>query len=596
MEPKDEIKQKLDIAEVIGWYLQLKPAGSGSFKAVCPFHSEKTPSFYVSQEKQIWHCFGCDKGGDLISFVMEIEGIDFPQALRLLGQKAGVEIPDYKPDKNRDEKDLIFDLNELAGRFYEKIFESHELGEQARKYIKDRGIDKELAKKFRLGVAPDRWTSLSEFLLKRQVGENLIIKSGLAKKKQSGNGVIDRFRNRLIIPICDASGRIVGFTGRLLVPMDDKTGPKYLNSPETLIYHKSDVLYGLHLAKKAVRKEKSIIIVEGNLDVIASHKAGVENVVASSGTALTESQLRQLKNITNKLLFCFDSDVAGYSAAQRGIRLAQGMNFIVSVVSIPDDVGKDPDDVVKKNPKTWKILVEDPIHIMQYYINNGSKSLNLSDVESKKKFIKNILTEISFLQDQVGREHWLQQLADITRTDIGVLRNILLKEIKRESAILKSTNTEKEVTKTHKIDNVISIIIGILINYEELIPEVAASLSEDEILDDLWRKIYKKIILEYNQFKLSDSTPKSKIPLYNRLQDQLSEEVRRALLKTEELTIGMSEKKVREELNRHIDLLRSATQRERRRILEADIRQAEMSGNKDKLQELLKEYKKLLLN
>jgi len=608
MESKDEIKQKLDVAEVIGGYLQLKPAGSGSFKAVCPFHSEKTPSFYISQEKQIWHCFGCDKGGDIISFVMDIEGIDFKQALRQLGQKAGVEVPDYKPDESKDEKDIVYDLHELAGKFYQKILDGHELGESARKYIIERGIDGQLLKKFRLGVALDRWTSLCEFLQKRGISESLIIKSGLAKQKQSGDGAIDRFRNRLMIPLCDASGRIVGFTGRLLGVQDDKSGPKYLNSPETLIYHKSDVLYGLHLAKKAVRQEKSIIIVEGNLDVVASHKAGVENVVASSGTALTESQLRQLKKITNKLLFCFDSDAAGFAAAQRGIRLAQGMDFNIQVISIPDNFGKDPDDVVKNNPESWKNLTQNPIHIMQYYINNGSKSLNLADVQSKKKFVKNILSEIAYLHDQVGREHWLQQLADMSRTEISVLRNILrtpplnstISGNGRSSSVSPSvTELSREVKKsktTSRPDNVTSIIIGILINFEEFIPEVLNNLSENEITDQKWREVYKKIILAYNQVDLSDSTPKSKIPLYIRLQDQLSEEVRRALLKTEELTNGMSEKSVREELNRHIEILRSATQKERRRILEADIRQAEMSGNKEKLQDLLKEYKKLLSN
>jgi len=360
MEPKDEIKSKLNISDIISEYLALKPAGGGSFKAVCPFHSEKTPSFYVSTEKQI-----CDKGGDVISFVMEIDGVDFLSALKTLGKKAGVEV-DLKPEKFSGEKEMSYKINALACKFYQTILHEHQAGKKARDYMRSRGINETLANEFQLGAAPDSWDGLYGFLLKRGYGQTAIVAAGLAKSRQSGSGFVDRFRNRLMIPLCDASGRVLGFTGRLLEEQTEKTGPKYLNSPETVIYKKSDVLFGLHLAKKSIRNEKSVIIVEGNLDVIASHNAGVRHIVASSGTALTQSQLIILKRLTENILFCFDSDTAGFAAAQRGIRIALSLGFRVKVIAIPAELGKDPDDVVQKNPATWNALVARPINVLKY--------------------------------------------------------------------------------------------------------------------------------------------------------------------------------------------------------------------------------------
>ncbi|MBU0613695.1 DNA primase, partial [Patescibacteria group bacterium] len=276
MEPKEEIRARIHVDELIGEYLELRPAGHMNFKALCPFHGEKTPSFHVSREKEIWHCFGCHKGGDIFAFIMEIEGVDFAEAMRILAKKAGVEMPEYKPQKDKGERELYIEMHQLAGRFYKKVLESHESAGVARDYLKNRGITSDLVDKFLLGFALESWESLCLFLKQKGYTEKQILGSGLAKIRKSGSGIIDRFRNRIMIPISDTRGNIVGFTGRLL----SGEGPKYLNSPETLIYNKRAILYGLHLAKTAIRQKGSVIIVEGNLDVVASHKAGVENVVA----------------------------------------------------------------------------------------------------------------------------------------------------------------------------------------------------------------------------------------------------------------------------------------------------------------------------
>ena len=605
MEPKDEVKQRADVVEVVSEHLPLKSAGSGSFKALCPFHAEKTPSFYVSREKQIWHCFGCEKGGDVFSFLMEMEGMSFPEALRYLGKKVGVEVPEYsqKPDSN--EKAFLIDLHDLAGRFYEKLLHEHPEGEIARDYIASRGIDQELAKKFRLGFAPDRWDALITFLKKRGFSEDRIVKAGLAKKKNVGQGEIDRFRGRLMIPLCEIRGRIVGFTGRLLKEESDeeKTGPKYLNSPETLIYHKGDILFGLDLAKTGIRQAGSVIIVEGNLDLIASHKAGVENVVASSGTALTESQLRQIKKLTSKIIFAFDADAAGFSAAQRGIRLAQGMGLDIAVISIPKEAGKDPDDVVQKDSQTWADLVKQPVHIMDYYFDKALQSFHLGQVEGKRGFAHFLTAEIARLEDPIEREHWLQKLADIIHVDIGVLRDVMRKQktktpvlSQRQSNLQKPLKTQK---RTSRIDQAAAFLIGLALHDEELTEEVFSRFDHGQLLDDPWRRVYKNVATIYTLFKSSDSTQKN---FFSRICDHYAEHgpetdatlVNASVLRTERAVADLSRDQVREELSRHLDILTTASQEAKRKQLEAAIRQAEQSGDSERLRALIEQYTKLL--
>lgn len=604
MEPKDEIKQRLDVADIVGEYLTLKTAGSGSFKTVCPFHSEKTPSFYVSKEKQIWHCFGCDKGGDLISFVMEMEGMSFPEALRHLGKKAGVEIPEYRPSRGSDEREFLIGMNELAGKFYEAILWKRDEGKSAREYLKSRGIDEELAKSFRLGCAPDRWDALKNALAKKGFDESRMLKAGLVKKRQSGSGAIDRFRGRLMIPLCDARGRILGFTGRLLVEQGEKTGPKYLNSPETAVYHKSDVLFGLDLARTAIRREQAVIIVEGNLDVVASHKAGVENVVASSGTALTESQLLQLKKLTTNLIFSFDSDNAGYNAARRGIHLAQKMGFRVQVAAIPDELGKDPDDVVQKNPEAWTNLVKSPKHIMEYYFARSLKGFDATSVDSKRELAHFIAGEISRLSDPVEREHWMQRLADVIQVDLSVVKQLIDKSERpapptgpeKQSA---SPQPQKTKKITSRVDQAAAFLLGLALSENELLEDVAARLPEDALPAEPWRRVYKQLVLLYTSRKQVDPAQKSFFSqLRNALQvDGADDDLKlidTAVIRVERAVGSLSRDQVREELNRHLDILRDASQEARKKQLVAAIRQAERTGDSSRVKALMEEYSKLL--
>ncbi len=593
MEPKDEIKQRIDIVDLVAEYLPLKPAGGGNFKGLCPFHGEKTPSFYVSREKEIWHCFGCDKGGDIFSFLMEIDGLTFPEALDSLAKKAGVEIPEFKPSQNSDQKQLTLALHEIAGRFYETILHQHPEGHSAREYLKMRGIDDTLAKKFQLGYAPDRWDGMVQFLKQRGFNEKQISAAGLAKPSNSGSGLIDRFRGRLMIPLFDAAGHLVGFTGRLL--KDQENAPKYLNSPETVIYHKSDILFGLHLAKRSIRKEKSVIIVEGNLDVIASHKAGVENVVASSGTALTESQLRQLSKISQRLVFSFDGDAAGFEAAKRGIHLAQEMNFDIRVIEIPAEAGKDPDDLVKKNPDLWRQLVAKPVHVMEFYFNKGLTKFDTSDVDGKRNFAHFILTEINRLTDKLEREHWLQKISDVIHVEVGVLRGMLDTAIKKK---VESTTEEKPKKITSQSEMAASFLIGLLFVDKAAGDDIFPRLNVED-LPESWQRIYKELVLLYNQDKSEQRTQNTFFSIFQDhlstigLEDHLSK-VNASVIRAQELIDGFSRDQMREEIARHLSLLASKSHDAKRKKLEAAIRQAELSGDEARLKALIEQYTKLL--
>jgi len=305
--PSEEIKEKLDIVDLISEYIKLKPAGMENFRALCPFHNEKTPSFMVSRSKQIFKCFGCGEGGDVFSFVMKMEGVEFVDALRELAKKAGVELRRQDP-KFYSKREKVLKILDLAASYYYQALLKSKTGQVARDYIKERKLKDLTVDEFKLGFSPDDWEMLSRFLKSRGFKDDEILESGLVVPRQGKSGYYDRFRYRLMFPIWDAQGRVVGFTARVL-RKDEKMG-KYINTPQGMIYDKSRVLYGLDKAKSVVRREGKLIIVEGNMDVIASHQAGVKNVIASSGTALTSPQIEIIKRYTDKIVFAFDMDAS----------------------------------------------------------------------------------------------------------------------------------------------------------------------------------------------------------------------------------------------------------------------------------------------
>ncbi len=416
--PVDEIKNRLDIVEVIQSYIKLQKTGA-NYRAVCPFHSEKKPSFFISPARQIWHCFGCGKGGDIFGFVKEIEGVEFGDALRILAQKAGVELKPMRPEL-RTERERLYEICELSCRFFEKQLGESVIGKEAKKYLLGRGINEDSIKKWRLGYAPDTWQGLSDFLVGKGFTRGEIVKAGLAVESEKSQNPYDRFRGRIIFPIFDLNSQIIGFGGRVFesslaasqrkeTEAKDDMGAKYINIPQTLLYDKSRVLYGLNNAKVAIRKQNQCILCEGYTDVVMSHQAGFENTVAVSGTALTPFHLNILKRYSENLLLSFDMDIAGDTATKRGIDLAQERGFGIKITKLPSET--DPADILLKNPKDWGEIIKEARSILDFYFDSAFSSFDKETPEGKKEIGKILLPVIKRIPNKIEQSHWIQELA-----------------------------------------------------------------------------------------------------------------------------------------------------------------------------------------
>lgn len=414
MDAVEEVKSRLSIEDVISEYVQLKRAGR-NWKGLSPFTSERTPSFVVSPEKQIWHDFSSGKGGNMFSFVMEMEGLDFKGALELLARKAGVDLEQYRKTTHTKgpNKERLYGLLELSTKFYQTQFSQNAV---ALEYVfKKRQFTKETALTWRLGYSPNTGTALVDFLKTRGFTESEMKQAGVTAQRYRGFG--DMFRGRLMVPLCDAQGRVIGFTARILA--DDPNAPKYINTPQTVLYDKSRHVFGLHLAKEAIRKSKFVVAVEGNLDVIASHQANVRQTVAVAGTALTEHHLKILSRFTGDIRLCFDADRAGIAATERAIPLASKVGVSLSIIDIPS--GKDPDELVRQNPALWRETITNNHYALDWLMDRYKKLLDVSSAQGKKEFTDILLPLVRRLQDSVEQDHYLSTIAETT----GVSREAL---------------------------------------------------------------------------------------------------------------------------------------------------------------------------
>lgn len=422
----EEIKNRLDIAEVIQGYLKLQKAGA-NWKGLCPFHHEKTPSFMVTPSRQIWHCFGCAEGGDVFSFVQKMEGLEFADVLRMLADRAGVKLKKQDPQLISQRKSL-YEICELATKFFERQLLSKP-GQLAAEYLKERGVSPESIKNFRIGWAPDTWQSLRDFLNGEGYEDKEMVAAGLVVQSETADQKFhDRFRHRVMFPIADSQGQMVGFSGRIFEKVKGKTvhedAGKYVNTPATALYDKSQILYGLDKARGAVRIG-GCVLVEGNLDVVMSHQAGVVNTVATCGTAFGAGHARIIKRYTEKLLLAFDADDAGDSALKKGIVTAIATGLNISVVSIPQG-HKDTADVVKNNSELWRNQVASPVPYLAHIINRSMQ--NFSDtLEAKKVVLTNVLPFVKNIVSPLERDYWLEEIS--RRIKIG--KDILSSEIKR---------------------------------------------------------------------------------------------------------------------------------------------------------------------
>ncbi|HEX5394798.1 MAG TPA: DNA primase, partial [Candidatus Saccharimonadales bacterium] len=416
MDAVAEVKSRLNIEDVVSEYVQLKRAGR-NFKGLSPWTNEKTASFMVSPEKQIWHDFSSGKGGDIFTFVMEMEGLDFRGALEHLARKAGVELEDYQTSDSHRKlfKNRALEALQLATKFYQKQLIANKA---ALEYLlKDRGFSKQTLLDWQLGYAPKTGRALTDFLTKKGFDTDEMKRAGLIFMRTGGPS--DMFRGRIMIPLCDSRGTEIGFTARLL--NEEPDAPKYINTPQTVVYDKGRHVFGLHLAKESIRKKGYGVIVEGNMDVIASHQAGVKNTVATAGTAMTENHLRELKRFTPDIRLCFDADTAGVSATERAIALAQKTGVDLGVLTL--DGAKDPDELIQSDAAKWQQAVQNSQYAVDWLIGRYSTELDLGSAQGKKAFTDALLAVIRRLSDPVEQDHYLNKLAEMTGTSIEAMRS-----------------------------------------------------------------------------------------------------------------------------------------------------------------------------
>lgn len=404
MDPIDQIKAKIDIVDLISSYFPLKKMGR-NFAAQCPFHQETKPSFMVSPDRQIFRCFGCEAKGDIFGFIQQKEGLTFREALEFLAKKAQVSLPRFNK-KVRDEKERLVEINKLTAKLYHHILLNTKTGSIARQYLQERKIDSGLWEKFYLGFAPKQ-SVLEKFLVKAGFNLGEIAQSGLLIAGEFGS-FFDRFRGRVVFPIFSATSEaIVGFSGR---SVDVAQEPKYLNSPETLIFTKGANLYGLNLAKEAIRQKGFAILTEGEFDVISSHKVGIENVVGVKGTSLTSDQIKLISRFCDQISICFDTDLAGDAAARRGIELADSAGLSIKVIRV--NGAKDPDEAVRKSANLWKKSVEEAVPVYDWLIDEAAKRYDSSSVYGKKKISDEIVPILTTISDEVVAAHYFQKLAN----------------------------------------------------------------------------------------------------------------------------------------------------------------------------------------
>jgi len=416
MDEVAEVKNRLEIAEVVGAYLPLKQAGR-NLKAPCPFHEERSASFMVSPDRGIYKCFGCGEGGDIFNFVMKMEGVDFREALEMLARKAGVELKTKGGDGGAAKRlrERLYEANELAVKYFQASLLRNA---KAIEYVKKRGLSKQTIRDFQIGYAPDSWEGLSSFLMKQGFTAQELVQAGLAGQREGRSTVYDMFRGRVVFTICDREGRPIGFTGRVL----DDGVPKYLNTPQTPLYDKSSTIFGLNLAREAIRSGDEAVLVEGQMDVVIPHQVGIKQVVATSGTALTLEHLRTLSKLTKNIKLAFDSDRAGLAATERAIEMGQKLGLTLRMVELPEGV-KDADELVQtKGVEALREAITGAKYIVDYLFDQFAKDYDLSSAVGKRAYTDRLAGALRRLGDPVEQDHYVKRLAEKTGTSEEAVR------------------------------------------------------------------------------------------------------------------------------------------------------------------------------
>ena len=491
---KEEVRSRLNIEDVIGEYVQLKRAGR-SWKGLSPFSGEKTPSFFVSPDKQIWHDFSSNKGGDVYSFVMEVEGLDFRGALELLARKAGVDLSMYESkgsqDLSRKKARLLASLSEAADFYQRQMLHDP----RAKEYVVSaRGLNRQMVEDFKIGYAPGAGEALMAHLLNKKFTRQEIKDAGLI-----GSRGTDMFRNRMTVALADGSGQTIGFTARLIDP--EAVGPKYINTPQTLVYDKGRHVFGLHLAKEAIRKADFAVVVEGNMDVIASHQAGVRQVVATAGTALTEFHLKALSRLTHNIRLSFDGDKAGIAATERAIPIAQAVGVELSVISY--EGAKDPDELIKKDPGLWQQAINNSQPALEWLIDQYTHRVDVTTAAGKRELTTSAFAILSKITDPIEREHYLKQIARQTDISEAALADRLQQFGDPQAPRLKPVKTQS--SGPAKDEHAHQDYVLALMTIDSAVMDVVKKLTIDDIQGNE-RKTLFRYLLEH-QGKIEAEIP-----------------------------------------------------------------------------------------
>lgn len=575
MDAVEDIKSRLSIEDVVADYVELKRSGR-NFKGLSPFNPERSPSFMVSPEKQIWHDFSSGRGGNMFSFVMEMEGVDFRGAMEVLARKAGIDLSLYQKGDGtaRRNKDAAQAALELATKYYQQTLLKND--EALQYVVGKRKFNKQTLTNFRIGYSPNTGRALVDFLRKRDYSPQTLKLAGLTSRYGG-----DMFRGRIMIPLMDAQGAVVGFTARLLA--DDPNAPKYINTPQTQLYDKGRHVFGLHLAKDAIRRAGFVIVVEGNLDVVSSHQAGYANVVATAGTALTAHHLKALGRFTDDIRLSFDQDRAGLAAAERAIAVAQGVGVQLSIITIPE--GKDPDELIKKDPAAWEQALHAPQYAVDWLIDRYKHIYDLQTANGKRQFSDTVLATVAKLADSVEQDHYLLLLADITEVSEAAMRSKLASLQSGESKTLKrakQSDAQPMITEdTVYQDQLLCLLVAY---------PITRRLLETDARRLVFSAPERQRVYEYleanPQANLNEDIPED-------LKD-VEDYVKILLFKAEELYNGFDSNERLRELRDLIHRLTTKYQTQKQQALTHAIREAEEAGDEARVAELLEQFNTLL--
>ncbi|MDD5270086.1 MAG: DNA primase [Candidatus Omnitrophica bacterium] len=573
----EEIQSKSDIVEIIGSYIPLRRAGR-NYKANCPFHKEKTPSFMISPAKQIFHCFGCGAGGNVFGFVMKMENIDFPEAVRTLAEKAGVKLPSFTRSQFETSSYAvqIYKTNEMAAAYYRSMLSGTDAGKRAAAYLKNRGISGEAAQKAGLGFAPDEWSGLINFAKGKGVDVAVLERSGLVVPKEGG-GHYDRFRNKIIFPIFDIKDRVVAFGARVL----DNSTPKYINSPETEVYIKSRHLYGLNFSVKDVKEKDLCVIVEGYLDFLVPYDMGARNIAASLGTSLTDSQARLIKRYTKNVVMLYDGDSAGEAASLRGLDVFLQENITVKVAVLPK--GFDPDSFIRgKGLAAFEALISSASDLFDYKLGILSSRYDSRTSSGKAKICSEMLPTIAKVADAVLKFEFIRRLSE----KLQIREEALLSEIKKVKPESRGYELPEEFVSESRPQAAMAekIIVGLMLEDPDVIAEVKGKLKPSDFEEGPARKVVEEIFANYGDGKSFNPSR-----LINRLSDP---ELTRLIAESSSLIEDIKDKQKNLE-----DCIRwMAAKHAKARLAELQnlIKAAQVMGDEGKVNQLVAEYSGLI--